>query len=92
MAACLGASLLPPRHFEAAPAAGRRVRAMSLSTASPPAPASNSAFDIKSVLRPHLLELGAYTPIEPFEVRLSSATYLLVLLGSCIVWPGAASL
>lgn len=30
--------------------------------------ASNS-FDPKAVLRPHLLELAPYTPIEPFEVK-----------------------
>lgn len=30
---------------------------------------ASKEFDAKALLRPHLLELAPYTPIEPFEVR-----------------------
>lgn len=38
---------------------------------------ASKEFDAKKFLRPHLLELAPYTPIEPFEV-------LFILISLCI--------
>jgi histidinol-phosphate aminotransferase len=50
----------------AAPAARRRV--MSSAAAAPQSVESARPMDATQFLRPHLLKLAAYTPIEPFEI------------------------